>query len=58
MRKSKTNKPKDVRRIGNYAGFFWMRERIGQLVEFGQCRQIFDAPAHPATAAYIGGMRG
>ncbi|MDP1925232.1 MAG: phosphate ABC transporter ATP-binding protein [Thiobacillus sp.] len=47
-----------AKRIGNYAAFFWMRERIGQLVEFGQCRQIFDAPVHPATAAYIGGMRG
>jgi len=47
-----------ARRIGNYAAFFWMRERIGQLVEFGRCRQIFDAPVHPATAAYIGGMRG
>jgi len=47
-----------ARRIGNYAAFFWMRERIGQLVEFGRCRQIFDAPVHPATADYIGGMRG
>jgi len=47
-----------ARRIGNYAAFFWMRERIGQLVEFGRCRQIFDAPVHPATAAYIEGMRG
>jgi len=47
-----------ARRIGNYAAFFWMRERIGQLVEFGRCRQIFAAPVHPATAAYIGGMRG
>ncbi|MBU1263165.1 MAG: phosphate ABC transporter ATP-binding protein [Gammaproteobacteria bacterium] len=47
-----------ARRIGNFAAFFWMRERIGQLVEFGRCRQIFDAPVHPATAAYIGGMRG
>lgn len=47
-----------ARRIGNYAAFFWMRERIGQLIEFGQCRQVFGAPVHPATAAYIGGKRG
>ncbi|PKM06270.1 MAG: phosphate ABC transporter ATP-binding protein [Gammaproteobacteria bacterium HGW-Gammaproteobacteria-7] len=47
-----------ARRIGNHAAFFWMRERIGQLIEFGQCRQIFDAPVHSSTAAYIGGMRG
>ncbi len=47
-----------ARRIANYAGFFWMQERAGALIEFGQCRQIFEAPAHQLTAAYVGGMRG
>ena len=47
-----------ARRIANYAGFFWVRERAGCLIEFGQCRQIFEAPAHELTAAYVNGSRG
>jgi len=47
-----------ARRIANYAGFFWVRERAGCLVEFGQCKQIFDDPAHELTAAYVHGRRG
>lgn len=47
-----------ARRTGNYAAFFWVRERTGQLVEFGRCRQLFEAPAHELTAAYVqGGTR-
>ncbi len=47
-----------ARRIANYAGFLWMRERTGRLIEFGQCRQIFEAPAHALTASYVNGERG
>lgn len=47
-----------ARRIANYAGFFWVRERAGCLIEFGQCRQIFEAPTHELTAAYVNGNRG
>ena len=47
-----------ARRIANYAGFFWVKERAGCLIEFGQCRQIFEAPAHELTAAYVNGSRG
>jgi len=48
-----------ARRIANYAGFFWVREqRAGCLIEFGQCKQIFEAPAHELTAAYVNGNRG
>ena len=47
-----------ARRIANYAGFFWVRERAGCLIEFGQCKQIFEAPAHELTAAYVNGSRG
>ena len=39
-----------ARRIANYAGFFWVRERVGCLIEFGQTKQIFEAPAHELTA--------
>jgi len=47
-----------ARRIANYAGFFWVRERAGCLIEFGQCKQIFESPAHELTAAYVNGSRG
>jgi phosphate transport system ATP-binding protein len=47
-----------AKRIANYAGFFWMKERIGNLVEFGQCQQLFDAPREALTAAYVQGVSG
>jgi phosphate transport system ATP-binding protein len=47
-----------ARRIANYAGFFWVQHRIGTLIEFGQCRAIFEEPKHNLTAAYVNGMRG
>jgi phosphate transport system ATP-binding protein len=47
-----------ARRIANYAAFFWVRDRAGTLIEFGQCRRIFEAPQHDLTAAYVNGVRG
>jgi len=47
-----------ARRIANYAAFFWMRERVGKLIEFGRCQQMFEAPQHDLTAAYVAGLRG
>ncbi len=47
-----------ARRIANYAGFFWIKDRGGRLIEFGQCRQIFESPSHDLTAAYVSGERG
>jgi phosphate transport system ATP-binding protein len=47
-----------ARRIANYAGFFWMKERIGKLIEFGHCHQVFDKPESQLTASYIRGDRG
>jgi phosphate transport system ATP-binding protein len=47
-----------ARRIANYAAFFWVKERAGHLVEFGHCRDIFEAPVHQLTAAYVSGARG
>jgi hypothetical protein len=44
--------------IANYAAFFWMRDRTGQLIEFGRAQPLFGAPVHPATAAYVQGERG
>ncbi|NOQ63386.1 MAG: ATP-binding cassette domain-containing protein [Methyloprofundus sp.] len=47
-----------AKRIANYAGFFWVSERAGCLIEFGQCKQIFESPTHELTAAYVNGSRG
>jgi phosphate transport system ATP-binding protein len=49
-----------ARRIANHAAFFWVkeRERIGHLVEFGHCRDIFETPTDPLTAAYVSGTKG
>ncbi|SMG63155.1 phosphate ABC transporter, ATPase subunit [methanotrophic bacterial endosymbiont of Bathymodiolus sp.] len=47
-----------AKRIANYAGFFWVSERAGCLIEFGQCQQIFESPTHELTAAYVNGNRG
>ena len=47
-----------ARRIANFAAFFWVHERAGTLVEFGHCRNIFEAPSHSLTAAYVNGVRG
>jgi phosphate transport system ATP-binding protein len=47
-----------ARRIANYAGVFWVQGRVGTLIEFGQCRTIFEKPVHDLTAAYVNGMRG
>jgi phosphate transport system ATP-binding protein len=47
-----------ARRIANYAAFFWVKERAGTLVEFNQCRTLFDQPRHELTAAYVKGLRG
>ncbi len=47
-----------ARRIANYAALFWVKERAGQLIEFGRCQHIFESPSHELTAAYVNGVRG
>ncbi len=47
-----------ARRVANYAAFFWVKEQVGRLVEFGHCHDIFESPAHELTAAYVNGLRG
>lgn len=42
-----------ARRIANYAAFFWMRERVGKLIEFGRCHQVstrHDTTSPPITS--------
>lgn len=47
-----------ARRIANYAAFFWMKERMGTLVEFGRCRELFESPQDRLTQAYVSGAAG
>jgi len=47
-----------AKRIANYAAFFWMKEQVGKLIEFGQCQRLFEAPIHGLTAAYVSGAKG
>lgn len=47
-----------AKRIANYAAFFWMKDRVGKLIEFGKCHNLFDAPKDSLTAAYISGAKG
>ncbi|MGH8476867.1 MAG: phosphate ABC transporter ATP-binding protein [Methylococcales bacterium] len=47
-----------AKRVANYAAFFWMTERVGQLIEFGQCHELFESPSHALTVAYISGAKG
>lgn len=53
-----THNLSQARRVANYAAFFWMTERVGKLIEFGQCRSLFESPAHDLTAAYVSGAKG
>ncbi len=47
-----------ARRIANYAAFFWMTERVGKLIEFGQCIELFESPQNKLTQAYVSGAAG
>ncbi|MEQ8194948.1 MAG: phosphate ABC transporter ATP-binding protein [Rhodospirillales bacterium] len=47
-----------ARRIANYAAFFWVEDRIGTLVEFGQCKKLFETPENNLTASYVAGTQG
>lgn len=47
-----------ARRVANYTAFFWITERVGQLIEFGRSQSLFDSPKHQLTAAYVTGISG
>lgn len=47
-----------ARRLADDVVFFWMREGTGFLVEAGSSEQIFDAPRHDETKAYVRGLQG
>ena len=47
-----------AKRIGDYAGLFWLQENVGKLIEYGTVEQIFNNPQHHLTTSYINGIRG
>ncbi|MCX4186518.1 phosphate ABC transporter ATP-binding protein [Methylophaga sp. OBS4] len=47
-----------AKRVANYAAFFWMKERVGKLIEFGRSQHLFEQPQDALTAAYISGAKG
>ncbi len=47
-----------ARRIADYTGLFWVRNHVGQLIEYGTVKEIFESPKEELTRAYIQGMRG
>lgn len=49
-----THSMQQARRISDYTGFFHM----GNLIEFGETKQIFEHPGHKKTEDYINGKFG
>ncbi|NEO99933.1 MAG: phosphate ABC transporter ATP-binding protein [Symploca sp. SIO2E9] len=47
-----------ARRIADYTALFWVQDGVGQLIEYGSVKQIFEAPQEALTAAYVNGIRG
>ncbi|MFG6100808.1 phosphate ABC transporter ATP-binding protein [Leptothoe sp. EHU-05/26/07-4] len=45
-------------RIADQVGMFWVQHGVGRLIEFGIAQQIFEAPNHELTAAYVSGGKG
>jgi phosphate transport system ATP-binding protein len=46
-----------AKRIADDVALFWDVDGVGRLIEAGSVEQIFAAPQHPLTAAYINGKR-
>jgi len=57
-----THNLQQAQRVADYTGFLYIDTqqggRTGYLVEFGESRQIFEAPAHAYTQQYVHGVFG
>jgi phosphate transport system ATP-binding protein len=47
-----------AKRIADQVALFWVQDDAGQLIESGTVQQIFEAPQHSLTQAYVSGKRG
>jgi phosphate transport system ATP-binding protein len=54
-----THNMQQAARVSNYTALLVVEgDRIGELVEYGETRQIFTNPRNPRTEAYITGRFG
>lgn len=53
-----THNLSQARRISDNAAMFWLINGVGQLIEFGSTKEIFDNPKSGVTASYVNGLRG
>ncbi len=54
-----THNMQQAARVSNYTAFLMAEgDRVGQLIEFGESRQIFTNPQDERTEAYITGRFG
>jgi len=47
-----------ARRISDTAAVFWVRDRVGCIIENGPTKDVFESPTDPDAAAYFSGARG
>lgn len=47
-----------ARRIADQTAVFWTQDGVGRLIESGATAQLFEAPTHRITAAYLMGRQG
>lgn len=47
-----------AKRIADRVAVFWVQAGTGRLIEFGTAEQVFSAPVHELTAAYVTGGKG
>jgi phosphate transport system ATP-binding protein len=47
-----------AKRIADQVALLWEQAGAGHLIEVGSAKQLFDAPQHPLTTAYVTGARG
>ncbi|MEM6911715.1 MAG: phosphate ABC transporter ATP-binding protein [Verrucomicrobiota bacterium] len=47
-----------ARRIADDVAFFWVENEAGKLIERGPASELFQAPQHELTRAYLAGLRG
>ncbi|MCL4107294.1 UNVERIFIED_CONTAM: hypothetical protein GTU68_017178 [Idotea baltica] len=47
-----------ARRISDSTAVFWVRDRVGCIIESGPTKTVFESPGDPDAAAYFSGARG
>ena len=53
-----THNLSQARRIADNTAMFWVKEGVGQIIEHGQTKKVFENPTEEITKAYISGSKG